>query len=44
MLNHSAFESALVQGLVILKPLPPGTHTLHFSGFGDVIVHLTVAE
>ena len=30
--------------LVILKPLPPGTHTLHFSGFGDVIVHLTVAR
>ncbi len=30
--------------LVILKPLAPGTHTLHFSGFGDVIVHLTVAR
>jgi len=30
--------------LVILKPLSPGTHTLHFSGFGEVIVHLTVTE
>lgn len=30
--------------LVILKPLPPGTHTLHYSGFIDVIIHLTVAK
>ncbi len=30
--------------MVILKPLPPGEHTLHFSGFGDVLVHLTVVE
>jgi hypothetical protein len=29
--------------LVILEPLPPGEHTLHFSGFGDVLVHLTVS-
>ena len=30
--------------LVILKPLTPGMHTLEFSGFGDVTVHLNVVN
>jgi hypothetical protein len=30
--------------LVILKPLPPGAHTLLFSGFGDIVIHLTVGD
>ena len=29
--------------LVLLKPLTPGAHTLRFSGFGDIVIHLTVA-
>ena len=30
--------------LVLLKPLAPGAHTLRFSGFGDIVIHLTVAN
>ncbi len=38
-------QAAVSDGyLVILKPLRPGAHTLHFSGFGDIVVHLTVTK
>ena len=38
-------QQAVADGwLVILKPLTPGAHTLRFSGFGNIVIHLTVAN